>query len=158
MTSEELKYFAENIANPIMKKVFENTEIKDGACYIDNITISFLDGRNCGFDSRIEASGYSYIDGKAEKFTYDEMDVKLSDFVKENMIFISEGNVHIIDEMMNVDLRTDFQNFSNVRGCFFWLNDEPKLDSKLFCIEYEKTKNMVEEEMTDENSMDTMSI
>lgn len=94
MTPEELKRFKEEVADPRMREIFDNTVIPEGACFIDKVEIGFLDGRSCGFESVIEASGLQYADGKVQEYQYSETDVSVDEFVEahKGCSFISDGD------------------------------------------------------------------
>lgn len=145
MHPNDLIEFRETIAIPRMMQLFEKTQIPDGTCYIDNLEISVLDGRNCGFDSRIQASGFFYRNGMAEKYLYDECDVALSDFLAKHKdtIFISDGSLRICDELEELDLSTRIRNIRDCGRFFHWLKSPKEIQIELVSIEYEKLKYLV---------------
>lgn len=55
MTYEELMEFKRNTADAALNKIFERIELKEGMGFIDSLEISYLDGRNCGYDKHITA-------------------------------------------------------------------------------------------------------
>ena len=68
MNSEELLQFRESVAFPALKKLFERTDIPDGFCCINELSVSFLDGRSCGVDSEIKATGLLFKNGEVEEY------------------------------------------------------------------------------------------
>ena len=145
MHPNDLIQFRDTVAIPCMMKLFEKTSIPDGTCYIDNLEISILDGRNCGFDSRIQASGLSYRNGVAEKYLYDECDVVLSDFLAKHKdtIFISDGSLRICDELEELDLSTRIRNIRDCGRFFYWLESPKEIKIELVSIQYEKLKYLL---------------
>ena len=108
MTHEELMVFKENIAVPRMMEIFEKTEIPEGLCIIDNAKISFLDGRSCGHETLMEASGLVYKDGKVSQYSYEELDVSVADFVEahKGAVLLLDGKFQVFDELQEMDIQT----------------------------------------------------
>lgn len=146
MHPNDLKEFRDNVAMPRMKQLFDNTEIPDGACYIDKLELEFLDGRSCGVDSHVLASGLVYNDGQAEKYTYDEYDVDFNDFftTHKDCIFISDGPLCICDELDEMDLHTRIRNIDNCKKIFSWLDVSSEIKVEMTSIQYEKLKYLLE--------------
>lgn len=145
MHPNDLKEFRDNVAMPRLLALFEKTQIPDGARFIDSLEISLLDGRNCGFDSRIQASGLFYHNGKAEKYSYDELDVSLSDFFTDHKdcTFISDGSLRITDELEEMDLSTRIRNINSCPRFFHWLESPNDINIEMTSIQYEKLKYML---------------
>lgn len=120
MKYEELKTFKKAVAEPRMKQIFANTEIPKGMVYINELGVSFLDGRSCGFETRIVASGYEYKDGKVCEYCYDELDVSFDEFVRlhKNAVFSADGDFKVEDELDNLSVRTNIGNHSRCAVLF----------------------------------------
>ena len=140
MHPNDLTEFRDNIANPRLLQLFEKTSIPEAARYIDKLEFSSLDGRNCGFDSRIQASGLCYHNGRAEEYVYDECDVELADFFAEHQdcVFISDGSLRIYDELAEMDLSTRIRNMGACDRFFHWFESPKDFAPVLTSIEYEK--------------------
>jgi hypothetical protein len=138
----ELMEFKRNVHNPLMQKIFERINLKDGSTFIDCIHISYLDGRNTGHDIRIYASGFEFADGNSEKYEREMFDVSVSEFMEEikEIPFIFDGKVFIEDENFSVNLETVLCSVDNVIPLFPEVADiQPK--HRLFqSMEYEKLK------------------
>lgn len=121
MNIEDLRQFRDQVAMPRMMQLFEKTQIPEGTCYIDNLEVSFLDGRSCGYDSSIEASGLSYSDGKVEEYRYSEQDVDLGDFLAahRDCVFLYDGRLSVTDEIAGIELRTCLGKVQESRKLFF---------------------------------------
>lgn len=116
MHIRDLEEFRDSVANPRMEQLIESTQIPEGACYINQLEVSFLDGRSCGQESLIEATGLLYQDGKVEKYHFSELDIGMDEFLAkhEGAVFVAGGSLHITDELEQMDLRT---NLGNSREC-----------------------------------------
>lgn len=146
MHPNDLKVFRDNVAMPRMMQLFVNTEIPDGACYIDNLELGFLDGRSYGVDSHIMASGLVYRDGRAEKYTYNDYNVDFNDFftLHKDCIFISDGKLRINDDMDEMDLYTKIRNIETCKKIFPWLDISSEIKVEMTSIQYEKVKYLLE--------------
>lgn len=115
MTPEEIKRFRDEVAEPRMKKLLDNTVVPEGFCCIDNVEISFIDGRSWGIDSQFKASGLMFAHGKVEAYEFDKIDIGVSEFVEahKGCVFLSGGSLKISDELEEFDMNT---NISNLRG------------------------------------------
>ncbi len=148
MHPNDLKEFRDNVAQPLMMELFEKTNIPDGTCYIDNIEISFLDGRNCGFESRIQASGMVYLNGKAQEYHYEDLDVETSDFFLEHQdcIFVTDGSLRVVDELDEMDLTARIRNLRECERIFHQFTCPDNLKMEMISIEYEKMKHLLSSE------------
>jgi len=146
MHPNDLKEFRDNVAMPRMMQLFENTQIPEGACYIDNLEFGFLDGRSCGVDSHILASGLVYRDGRAEKYVYDEYDVDLNTFfvAHKDCIFVSGGRLRVEDELDEIDMSTRIRNIGTCQKAFSWFDVLPNINIRMVSDEYEKLKYLLE--------------
>lgn len=136
----ELNEFYNNTASARMIQLFEKTVIPEGSCYIDRVEVTSLDGRNCGFDSRIQASGLFYRNGRVEEYCFDEVDMDLSDFfdIHRDAVFISDGTLRVCDEVQEMDLTTKIRNMGNCDRFFHWFESPKDFAPVLTSIEYEK--------------------
>lgn len=146
MHPNDLKEFRDNVAMPRMMQLFANTEIPDGACYIDNLEFGFLDGRSCGVDSHILASGLVYRDGRAEKYVYDEYDVDFNSFflAHKDCVFISDGKLRINDDLDEMELNTRIRNIEACKKFFPWFDISSEIKYEMSSIQYEKAKYLFE--------------
>lgn len=156
MKYEELKSFKENVADPRMKEIFDRTKVPEGLCVINNLLISYLDGRNCGYDSMIEASGLKYNNGKVEKYSYEEMDVSVAEFAKnhKDCIFLLDGKLQVTNELQEMEIHTV------MRGLF--LSGLPKMYPELEelyglnfdepTFEWEKMKHLYSSELKEKSN------
>lgn len=146
MTPEELKRFKKEVADPRMREIFAKTEIPEGMCCIDKVTIGFLDGRSCGFESVIEASGLRYADGKVQAYEYSETDVSVDEFVEahKGCAFISDGALRVYDELDQFEINTAIWNHGRCGKAFDGLEGLEKLDFRFQSMEFEKMKAIFE--------------
>lgn len=145
MNYEELKNFREDVAAPTLQRIFDNTEIPEGTVCINNMIISFLDGRNCGHESRIEASGLLFRNGRVEKYEYDELDLEPSEFfnVHKDCTFISDGRIRVKDDLTEMDLSTRIYNLRECGKLFPQLANAPQIYPELQSIVFEKMKYLL---------------
>ena len=113
MTPEELLQFRDSIAFPAMKRLFEATDIPDGFCCINELSISFLDGRSCGVDSEIKATGLIYKDGQVEEYTFCEIDIDFAEFVEmhKDCVFMTDGTLQFFNELDEFQITTVMRSF-----------------------------------------------
>ena len=142
MHPNDLIEFRDNVAIPRMLQLFEKTNIPEGARYIDSLEFSVLDGRSCGVDSRIQASGFSYRNGCAVRYLFDECDADIGTFFAEHKdcVFISDGSLRISDELEEMDLSTRIRHIRDCGRFFDWFESPNDLSIELVSIEYEKLK------------------
>lgn len=145
MHPNDLKEFRDNVATPRMMELFEKTQIPEGTCYIDHLEISFLDGRSHGADSRIQASGMVYRDGKVEEYHYDECDVDLSEFYAEHKdcIFISDAPLRVGDELAEMDLNSVIRNIGQCERIFHQFKAPDDIKMEMVSIGYEKMNHLL---------------
>lgn len=146
MTPEELKRFKKEVADPKMKQIFANTVIPEGACFIDRVSIGFLDGRSCGFESVIEASGLVFANGKVQEYQYSETDVSVDEFVEahKGCAFISDGSLRVYDELDQFEIKTELWNHLRCAKVFGEVEDLGKLNFRYQSMEFEKMKAIFE--------------
>lgn len=146
MRPNELKEFRNNVAMPRMMQLFENTEIPEGACYIARLELEFLDGRSCGVDSHIMASGVVYRDGRAEKYTYNDYDVDFNSFflAHKDCVFISDGYLRVYDELDDMEINTKIRNIETCKNIFPWFDISSEIKYEMSSIQYEKVKYLLE--------------
>jgi len=142
MHINDLIIFRDNVAIPHMLRLFEKTDIPDGACYINNIEISFLDGRSYGIDSHFQASGLLYRNNKVEEYHFEESDISLADFfaAHKDCVFISDGRLQIEDQLEEITLNTVIRNMRNCARFFPQFGQQPDIDIEFSSIIFEKMK------------------
>lgn len=107
MTYDELMAFKRNTADSVQKKSFDRIELKEGMGFIDSLEISYLDGRNCGYDKRITAYGLEYVEGKVQTCEFEEFDVPLADFLKQiKYPLVFGGGFVVSDEIEPIEIST----------------------------------------------------
>ena len=148
MLIRELESFKHEIADPRIKELLDNTEIPDGMCCIDNLDISFLDGRSCGIDYSIMASGYFYKNGTVQKYLYDEVDVPVSKFAElhKDCVFIAEGALSVWHELDETEITSKICCLSSCSKMYAELSEAVSLDIKWNCIEYMKMSHLYDSE------------
>lgn len=146
MHPNDLNEFRDKVAMPRMMELFKRTQIPDGACFIDILEIEFLDGRSCGVDSHVRASGLVYQNGRAEEYLYDEYDVVYNDFfaAHKDCIFISDGNLRLYDELDDMVLETRLKNIQSCKKLFSWFDISFEINFQMDSIQYEKLKYISE--------------
>lgn len=114
MNSEELLQFRESVAFPALKKLFERTDIPDGFCCINELSVSFLDGRSCGVDSEIKATGLLFKNGEVEEYEFCEIDMDFAEFVDshKNCVFMSDGTLKFRNELDEFEINTVMRQFA----------------------------------------------
>lgn len=114
MNYSELMEFREQVAEPRLQSLLDATVIPEGVCCIDCLEIGFLDGRSCGVDYHILASGLICHNGQIERYNFDEYDVSVSEFVDvhKDCVFISEGVLCLEDEVSEFEVHTKIRNMS----------------------------------------------
>ena len=131
MNYEGLSNFKNQVAEPRMQRLLDEIIVPDGLCCIDNLKICFLDGRSFGTDYYINASGLIYKDGNVERYSFDEYDVSVSEFVQMHKycIFISDGKLCLENELVELNINCTIRDMS-----FF---------TSFFPLEYEKTNKLI---------------
>lgn len=142
MTSEEIKRFKEEVADPRMRQIFAKTEIPEGACFVDSVSISFLDGRSHGVDTLIEASGLRYVNGQAIEYRYEMPDVNVSEFMDghKGCQFIFDGKLRIYDELDGFEVNTDLRNYGRCFKVFEGIERLAEMDFAYEPLVYMKLK------------------
>lgn len=120
INQDALMTFKKNVHDPVMQRIYEQTELKEGYTVIDSMHISYLDGRNSGHDQRICVSGFKFEDGFSVKYQREEYDVSVRDFMKgiKEIPFIFDGKLKITDENLSINLETQFCSSDNAAPLF----------------------------------------
>ena len=120
INQDDLMTFKKNVHDPVMQRIYEQTELKEGYTVIDSMHISYLDGRNSGHDQRICVSGFKFEDGFSVKYQREEYDVSVRDFMKgiKEIPFIFDGKLTITDENLSINLETQFCSSDNAAPLF----------------------------------------
>ena len=139
MTYEELMEFKRNTADAALNKIFEKIQLKEGMGFIDSLEISYLDGRNCGYDKRIKACGLEFVDGQVQICEFEEFDMPLEDFLKQiKYPFIFGGTFFVSDEIEPIEISTQIGLFKQCAAIY----DELNCLDKAVCLgnskEYQK--------------------
>lgn len=144
MTHEELIAFRDKVALPKLLELFENTQIPDGACYIDKVAINLLDGRSCGCETQYRASGYQYKDGQVTKYEFDETDIDLGAFceVHKDCIFVTDGKLIVSDELCEMELNTVLRNINVCGKLFPELANIPEMNMAHAPVPYYKMEHL----------------
>lgn len=155
MHPEEIKAFRELVADPIEQKVYDAIELQDGMSFIDRLEVFYLDGRNCGHDSRMVAYGLKVDDGTVTPFEHEAYDMSLKEFLSNiSSPFISNGIFTVEDEINPIEIKTNLCLSAKCSAMF----------SELECLkdatflgnshEYEKMVHILANNSEDEPSME----
>jgi len=144
MHTRDLEWFRDNIAQPRMQQLFANTHIPDGFCCIDSLEIFYYDGRSCGTDSEVKASGYVYQNGRVERYTFAQCDMPLAAFAElhKDSIFISDGSLTIWNELEETEMKSRIRNLAFCSKLFPELSELTNLHIAFNCIEYLKMQHL----------------
>lgn len=147
INQDALMTFKKNIHDPVMQRIYEQTELKEGYTVIDSMHISYLDGRNSGHDQRICVSGFKFEDGFSVKYQREEYDVSVRDFMKgiKEIPFVFDGNLSIVDENLSIRLETQFCSSDNAAPLFPEVMDIQPKHRLMQSMEYEKMKFLYSE-------------
>ena len=147
INQDELMAFKKNVHDPVMGRIFEQTELKEGYTVIDSMHISYLDGRNSGHDSRIYVSGFKVEDGLSVRYQREEYDISVKDFMKgiKEIPFVFDGNLSIVDENLSIRLETQFCSSDNAAPLFPEVMDIQPKHRLMQSMEYEKMKFLYSE-------------
>ncbi len=142
INQDALMAFKSNVHDPMMQRIFAETEIKEGYTVIDSMHISYLDGRNSGHDQRICVSGFKFEDGFSVKYQREEYDISVKDFMKgiKGIPFIFDGKLTITDENLTIKLETQFCSSDNVAPLFPEVMDIQPEYRLIETMDYEKLK------------------
>lgn len=112
MTPEEIRIFKREVADPRMKRLLADVTVPEGFCCINNLEMSFWDGRSYGASTQFIASGLKKQNGIIVEYAFEEIDISCTEFanVHKNCVFISNGNLKIYDQLDNITLMTDIGN------------------------------------------------
>lgn len=145
MHIRDLQQFRDQVAMPRMMQLFENTPIPDGARYIDNLKVCFLDGNNCGYDFLIEASGLSYRNGKVEEYRFSELDVSFGEFLAshQDCLFVWDGDLVVSNELEKLELRARLCNRQECEKLFHFMKCPEEMRVDYEPIGFEKMKHLL---------------
>ena len=148
MLVRELEEFRDRVAIPRMQKLLDSITIPEGMCCIDNLDISFYDGRSCGTDSEIKASGLRYQNGKVEAYQYDEYDVSVGEFAAahNDCVFISDGKLCIWNELEETEIRSLIRNLDSCAQLFPELKESANINIRTDVMEYVKMQHLYKTE------------
>lgn len=148
MNYTSLIAFKNLVHDPVMKKTFEATELKEGTTFIDYMKISYLDGRSSGHDTHLYASGLIFFDGKVSKYEYEMCDVSVKEFMEgiKEIPFIYDGRTVVEDENSTIKLETLFCSTDYAVPLFPEIEDIKPIKRVIQSMEYEKMKFLYSEE------------
>lgn len=120
MTYEELIQFRDSVAAPAMKRLLDNTELVEGMCFIDRLSLSYLDGRSWGVDCAFKASGLVYENGVVTSFECYAENEEFEDFVRklDGYFLVSAGDLFVTNEFMELELKTTMRCASGLIPLF----------------------------------------
>lgn len=145
MHPRDIEYFRDTVAVPHMMNLFEKTPISEGACYIDKLEIEFLDGRSCGHETYIEASGMTYRNGKVEKYLFAECDISPKEFFAshEGCVFMAGGSLLVSNQLDELELRTRMCNIGTCASVFPMLAPLKNMQTEPGSTAYEKMRHLL---------------
>ena len=148
MTYEELIQFRERVAAPAMKRLLDNTELVEGMCFIDRLSLSYLDGRSWGVDCTFKASGLIYENGIVKPFECYAEDEEFEDFVQklEGCSLVSSGEVFIANELIELELKTTIRCTPSLVSLFQDLSLLTDMDYCSDSLEYLKMCHIYQQE------------
>ncbi len=151
MHPNDLIWFREHVTKPKMQQILQNTTIPEGYCCITHLDISLLDGRSCGVESALALKGLRSTNGKIEEYAYQTYDFEYSDFfdTHKNCIFLSDGTLHIWDELQQMEVTTILSNLASCAEIFPLLQQFATLQVEHMPLAYLKMKQLFEEETKD---------
>lgn len=145
MHARDLEHFRDHVAIPRMMQLFEKTHISEGSCCIDKLEIDFLDGRSCGHETYIEASGMIFRNGEVEEYLFSEADISVEEFFASHRdcIFVADGDLLVSDELEDMELRTRMRNIDVCQKLFPMMTPPKGLQIEFVSIAYEKMKHLL---------------
>lgn len=154
MSYSQLMAFKELIHDPAMKKLFEETELKEGNAIIEFMQISYPDSSNCGFDSRMYVSGFQFADGKVSKFECELRDATVKELFEsiKDIPFLFDSKVVFEDELKTIKLETELHSTDNCIPLFHEATDISPCKRLIGSAEYEKMKFLYSEEQAQEEN------
>lgn len=160
MLTRELESFRDSVVTPRMMELLSNTEIPDGACYIDDLKVSFLDGRSCGHETLIEASGLSFQDGQVKAYRFSECDLSLNDFLAahKDCVFLSDGSLLVSDELQEMELRTVIRNRQDCEKLFPEMNSQVDKNIEFWSLVFEKMKHLFRDQEKESQTTRKLSL
>ena len=142
MTPEDIKKFKEETADPVMNKVLEKVELKEGQVIIDGIRITVSDGRSYGFDTLFQLKGLTISNGKVVDFAEEFADVPMEEFlaVLSEYTVLGYGDFCAEDDQKPLEVHTTIRNagdctpiFEDLKGLekIKYVNDSPEYEKML---------------------------
>ena len=112
MTPEEIRKFKREVAEPRIQQLLSTISIPEGFCCINNLEMSFWDGRSYGADTQFIASGLKKENGVIVEYAFEEINITCAEFVDahKDSIFLADGDLKIYDQLDNLTLTTDIRN------------------------------------------------
>ena len=152
MTSEELKRFKKTTADPAMERLLAHTQLREGTCYIDELELAYLDGRNFGVDTFFKASGLILKNGAVRKFEHMDNNCLFRDFLCNIMDcnLVLDGKLLITDELKELEITT---TICSAHHCAPLFKDLAFLESLPHCCQTEEYIKMCHIYQSDQKSM-----
>lgn len=112
MTPEEIRKFKREVAEPRIQQLLSTISIPEGFCCINNLEMSFWDGRSYGVSTEFIASGLQKRNGVITKYDFKDYDISCAEFVEahKDCVFLSHSRLKIYDQLDNLTLVTDIGN------------------------------------------------
>ena len=144
MNIRELAWFRDNISMPALRKLLINTQLSEGLCCIDNLDIALFDGRSCGVDSEIKASGLVYRGGKVEEYSFDAHDISFQEFADahKDCLFISDGKLHLWNQLEEMEISSVIRGIHSCAKLFPELTPLCSMHFEWNSIEYVKMQHL----------------
>ena len=154
INQEELLRFKKDVHDPVLPRIFDRTKLNDGTVFIDFMQISYLDGRNSGYDQRIYVSGLECRDGEVSRYENEKYDITVKEFMEDikEIPFVFDGDLFIQDENRTINLKTKFCASDYVEPLFPEVIDIQPMNRSIMNLEYEKMKFLYSE--TEEQSQE----
>jgi hypothetical protein len=144
MTHEDIKNFKNETADPVMNKILEKVELKEGQIIIDGIRITVSDGRSYGFDTLFQLKGLTISNGEVVDYAEEFADVPMEEFlaVLSEYTVLGYGDFCAEDDQKPLEVHTTIKNAGDCTPIFEDLKGLEKIECVNECFEYEKMLKM----------------
>lgn len=140
MNYQDLKHFKETVHDKCMEQILSKTEIKEGQVFIDNINITYSDGRSYGFDVLYQISGAVYVNGNVEKFEEEYADISVEEFlaILKDKTVIGYGDFTVTNDEKPLTITTKIEFAVDCVPMFEELSKFESLKYEKESLQYEK--------------------
>ena len=140
MNYQDLKHFKETVHDKRMEQILSKTEIKEGQVFIDNINITYSDGRSYGFDVLYQISGAVYVNGNVEEFEEEYADISVEEFlaILEDKTVIGYGDFTVTNDEKPLTITTKIEFAVDCVPMFEELSKFKSLKYEKESLQYEK--------------------